>query len=101
MWDAVKTETRGRVQVEIFPENNHFKDGDPDPLDLLVRGRTRIPHSGGQRSGWTSAGGQRAGDAVRFRTHSQVYRRSMATLAITSARSCEAKGVYAFPTRLL
>ena len=38
MWDAVKAETHGRVQVEIFPENNHFKDGDPDPLELLVRG---------------------------------------------------------------
>ncbi len=38
MWDAVKAETHGRVQVEIFPENNHFKDGDPDPLDLLIRG---------------------------------------------------------------
>src|SRR5580692_8473255 len=38
MWDAVKSETGGRVQVEIFPENNHFKDGDPDPLKLLMDG---------------------------------------------------------------
>ena len=38
MWDAVKAETHGRVQVEIFPENNHFKEGDPDPLDLLIHG---------------------------------------------------------------
>ena len=49
MWDAVKAETHGRVQVEIFPENNHFKDGDPDPLKLLLDGQlefSRTPATG-------------------------------------------------------
>ena len=35
---AVQAETGGRVQVQVVAENNHMKDGDPDPLEALIRG---------------------------------------------------------------
>lgn len=38
MWAAVNRETGGRVQTTIVPENNHQKDGDPNPLDMLIHG---------------------------------------------------------------
>ncbi len=38
MWDAVKTETNGRVQVQTFPDNNKIAGGDPAALNMVVSG---------------------------------------------------------------
>ena len=38
MWDAVKTETNGRVQVQTFPDNNKLAGGDPAALNMVVSG---------------------------------------------------------------
>lgn len=97
MWDAVKTETRGRVQVEIFPENNHFKDGDPDPLDLLVHGGLEfLTLAGNGLAGLVPAANVQA-TPFAFRTHSQVYRAIDGDLGDYLREELRAKGVYAFP----
>jgi tripartite ATP-independent transporter DctP family solute receptor len=38
MWEAVRQETNGRVEVTIYPENNKLPGGDPDALKLLLTG---------------------------------------------------------------
>ena len=36
MWAAVQTETRGRVETQVFPQNNSLAGSDPAALKLLV-----------------------------------------------------------------
>ena len=38
MWDAVKSETNSRVQVQTFPDNNKIAGGDPAALNMVVSG---------------------------------------------------------------
>src|SRR4030081_1132716 len=35
MWDAVRSETNGRVEATVLAENNKLQGGDPDALKLL------------------------------------------------------------------
>ena len=97
MWDAVKAETRGRVQVEIFPENNHFKDGDPDPLDLLMRGELDFfALSGNGLAGIVPAANVQA-TPFAFRTQSQVYRAMDGDIGDYLGKELSAKGIYCVP----
>jgi TRAP-type transport system periplasmic protein len=38
MWAAIRSETNGRVEGQVFPENNKIPGSDPAALDLLVKG---------------------------------------------------------------
>src|SRR5229473_2597541 len=38
MWDAVKAETNGRVQVQTFPDNDKLAGGDPAALNMVASG---------------------------------------------------------------
>ena len=38
MWTAIRTETNGRVEGQVFPENNKISGSDPAALKLLVTG---------------------------------------------------------------
>ena len=88
MWEAVKTETQGRVQVEIFPENNHFKDGDPDPLNLLLDGKLEFYTTRRQRPGRARARGQCAGHALRIHATTRRCTRPWTAISeTTSARN--------------
>jgi tripartite ATP-independent transporter DctP family solute receptor len=42
MWDAIKTETNGRVEAEIFAENNKLSGGDPLALKMLIAGEIQF-----------------------------------------------------------
>lgn len=97
MWDAVKAETHGRVQVEIFPENNHFKDGDPDPLNLLIHGDLEfLTMSGNGLAGIVPAANTQA-TPFAFRTESQVYKAMDGDLGRYLGEELNAKGIYAMP----
>src|SRR5439155_21554848 len=38
MWAAIRAETGGRVETEVFAENNHIPGSDPAALQQLVTG---------------------------------------------------------------
>jgi tripartite ATP-independent transporter DctP family solute receptor len=38
MWEAVRTETNGRVETTVYAENNKLPGGDPDALKMLIAG---------------------------------------------------------------
>jgi tripartite ATP-independent transporter DctP family solute receptor len=42
MWDTVRTETGGRVQTRVFPENNHVEGSDPAALKLVLAGEIQF-----------------------------------------------------------
>jgi TRAP-type transport system periplasmic protein len=97
MWDAVKSETGGRVQVEIFPENNHFKDGDPDPLKLLMDGDLEFyTNSGNGLAAIVPAANVQA-TPFAFRTDSQVYKAMDGDIGRYLREELNAKGIYMLP----
>jgi tripartite ATP-independent transporter DctP family solute receptor len=42
MWAAVRTDTRGRVDTQVFPENNKTPGSDPAVLKMLVSGEVQF-----------------------------------------------------------
>ena len=42
MWDTVRTETRGRVDVQVFPQNNNIQGSDPAALKALMAGEIQF-----------------------------------------------------------
>jgi tripartite ATP-independent transporter DctP family solute receptor len=38
MWDAIRVETTGRVEAQVFPQNNNIQGSDPAALKALVAG---------------------------------------------------------------
>jgi tripartite ATP-independent transporter DctP family solute receptor len=97
MWEAVKAETRGRVQVEIFPLNNHFKDGDPNPLDLLIRGELEFYTTSGNGLASIVPAANVQTTPFAFRTQAQVYRAMDGELGDYLRTELSAKGIYAIP----
>jgi TRAP-type transport system periplasmic protein len=97
MWDAVKAETRGRVQVDIFPLNNSFKDGDPDPLDLLVRGALEFYTLAGNGLASLVPAANVQATPYAFRTQAQVYRTIDGELGNYLRQELKAKGVHLLP----
>ena len=97
MWAAVGAETGGRVHVQIFPENNHLKDGDPNPLDLVVRGELEfLTLAGNGLSSLVPAADVQA-TPFAFRNPDQVYRAMDGDLGDYLRDELKTKGVYAVP----
>ena len=42
MWAAIRTETNGRVEAQVFPENNRIPGSDPAALKLLISGEIQF-----------------------------------------------------------
>jgi tripartite ATP-independent transporter DctP family solute receptor len=97
MWDAVKAETHGRVQVEIFPENNHLKDGDPDPLKLLMDGQLEFYTNAGNGLAAIVPAANVQATPFAFRTQAQVYKAMDGDIGSYLREELNAKGVYAVP----
>ncbi len=97
MWAAVAKETRGRVEVAISPENNHMKDGDPDPLQMLLRGEIDFyTNAGNGLSALVPAADVQATPYV-FRDSAQALRTFDGELGDYLREELKAKGVYALP----
>lgn len=97
MWAAVQKESGGRVRVEIVPLNNHQKDGDPNPLDMLIRGELEFFTQAG--NGLTSV--VPAADAqatpFAFRDQAQAFRVIDGGLGDYLREELKAKGIHAVP----
>jgi TRAP-type transport system periplasmic protein len=97
MWAAVGKETRARVEVTITPENNHMKDGDPDPLPMLLRGEIDFyTVAGNGLSGLVPAADVQA-TPYAFRDSAHALRIFDGELGDYLREELKAKGVYALP----
>ncbi len=38
MWEAIRVETRGRLEAQVFPQNNNIRGSDPAALQALIAG---------------------------------------------------------------
>ena len=74
MWSAVETETRGRVRVQTFADNNRTPGGDPAVLKMLVEGQLEFFNLNGGLIGTVVPAVNVQGIPFAFRTQAQVYR---------------------------
>jgi TRAP-type transport system periplasmic protein len=97
MWAVVEKESRGRVQVTITPQNNQMKDGDPDPLPMLMKGEIHFyTLAGNGLSGQVPAADVQATPYV-FRDSAQAFRAFDGELGDYLREECKTKGIYALP----
>lgn len=97
MWAAVGRETGGRVQVSIVPENNHQKDGDPNPLDMLIQGELEFYTLAGNGLAALVPAADVEATPYAFRDSAQAFRAIDGDLGEYLREELKPKGVYAIP----
>jgi tripartite ATP-independent transporter DctP family solute receptor len=97
MWKAVEEETRGRVHVQVFPDNNRTPGSDPAVFKMLVNGELDFFNLNGGIIGTLVPPVNVQGIPFAFRTQPQVYRALDGDLGEYLAQEMRAKGVYAVP----
>jgi tripartite ATP-independent transporter DctP family solute receptor len=97
MWSAVETETRGRLRVQTFADNNRTPGGDPAVLKMLVEGQLEFFNLNGGLIGTVVPAVNVQGIPFAFRTQAQVYRALDGDLGDYLAREMHAKGIHAVP----
>ena len=97
MWAAVNRETRGRVQVSVTPENNHEKDGDPNPLDMLMRGELEFYTLAGNGLASLVPAADVEATPYAFRDSAQALQAIDGDLGDYLREELKPKGIYAMP----
>src|SRR5580700_3657339 len=97
MWDAVKAETKGRVQVQTFPDNNKLAGGDPAALNMLVSGELDFFTLNGGSIGNLVPASNVQGLLFAFRSTAQIFDSLDGKLGDYLRDEMKAKGIYALP----
>src|ERR1700681_2501232 len=97
MWDAVKTETNGRVQVQTFADNNKISGGDPAALNMVASGELDFFTLNGGSIGNLVPASNAQGLLFAFRTSAQVFDSLDGDLGDYLREEMKTKGIYAIP----
>jgi TRAP-type transport system periplasmic protein len=97
LWAAVKEETRGRVQVQTFPENNKIPGGDPAALQMVVNGELDFFTLNGGSIGNLVPASNVQGLLFAFHTPEQVFGALDGDLGDYLREEMKLKGLYAVP----
>ena len=97
MWAAVKAETRGRVNVQTFAENNQLPGGDPAALQMVVSGELDFFTLNGGLIGPVVPAMNVQSIPFAFKTVSQVFAAFDGDLGEHLRTEASTKGLYAVP----
>ena len=97
MWAAVKAETGGRIQVQVFPENDGLPGGDPVALQMLIGGSLDFLTLNGGLIGSVVPAANVQGIPFAFRSLDQVFTAIDGNLGNYLGEEMRAKGIYAVP----
>lgn len=97
MWAAVRTETAGRVEVRVFPENNRFQSGQGNPLDMLVGGELEFYTTSGNGLASLVPPAEVQTTPFAFRTREQVFRAIDGNIGEYLQAELRTKGIHAIP----
>jgi TRAP-type transport system periplasmic protein len=101
MWEAVKAETGGKVEVTVHPQNNNIAGGDPAVLDMLVKGEVEFfTMNGGLIARYVPAMDIQ-GLPFAYTTSEQVHASNDGELGSYLSKECAAKGIHRFQYGLL
>jgi tripartite ATP-independent transporter DctP family solute receptor len=97
MWDAVKIQSGGRVQVQTYADNNQIAGGDPAALNMVVSGELDFFTLNGGSIGNLVPAMNVQGILFAFRTPEQVFDALDNDLGDYLRDEMKAKGLYAVP----
>ena len=97
MWAAVKAETKGRVDVQTFPENDHIPGGDPAALTMIVAGSLDFLTLNGGLIGAVVPAMNVQSIAFAFRDTKQVFTALDGDLGDYLRDEMRMKGIYGVP----
>jgi tripartite ATP-independent transporter DctP family solute receptor len=97
MWAAIRTETRGRVETQVFPENNRIQGSDPVALNMLVAGDIQFFTLMGGILGRVVPAAEVQQVPFAFRSAAHALRTMDGELGTYLRQEIAAKGLFAFP----
>jgi tripartite ATP-independent transporter DctP family solute receptor len=101
LWEQVKQETGGRLEVTVHAQNNNIPGSDPAALDMLQKGELEFFTLMGGILGRLVPVAEIQGLPFAFTSHEQVHRANDGALGEYIGRECAAKGIYRFQFGLL
>jgi tripartite ATP-independent transporter DctP family solute receptor len=97
MWQAVATETNGRVETTVYPENNKLPGGDPDALKMLIAGEIQFFTLMGGIIGTVVPVAEAQQLPFAFKQASEAHKAIDGPLGKYIGEEMAAKGMYLFP----
>jgi tripartite ATP-independent transporter DctP family solute receptor len=101
LWLQVYKESDGRLNVTVYPQNNHLPGSDPAALDMLQSGELEFFTVMGGILGRKVPAAEIQGLPFAFTSHEQVHRVNDGALGEYLGRECAAKGIHRFRYGLL
>src|SRR5687768_13746129 len=101
LWNAVKVETGGELEITVYPQNNNLPGSDPAALDMLRQGELEFFTLMGGIMGRLVPAAEIQGVPFAFSTHQQVHAANDGRLGEYIGRECAAKGIHRFQYGLL
>lgn len=97
MWAAIRTETNGRVEADVFAENNKLPGGDTVALRMLIEGEIQFFTLMGGIIGTVVPVAEAQQLPFAFKSAPEAHRAIDGTLGRYIAEEMAAKGMYLFP----
>ena len=101
LWDKVAKETKGRLVVTVYPQNNGIAGSDPAALEMLRKGELEFyTLLAGILSNVVPAMDIQ-GMPFAFKRSEQIHKAMDGELGVYLRAECKTKGIYLFPHGLL
>jgi len=101
LWLQVYKETEGRLNVTVYPQDNHLEGSDPAALDMLQSGELELFTATGSVLSRKVPAAEIQSLPFAFTSQAQVHRLNDGALGEYLGRECAAKGIYRFRYGLL
>ena len=96
MWAAIRTETRGRVDTQVLPDNNRIQGSDPAALKMLVEGEIQFFTLMGGILGTVVPAAEVQQVPFAFRSAAHAHQAMDGALGGYLRQEIAAKGIHAF-----
>src|SRR5438093_529004 len=97
MWAAIRTETRGRVETQVFAQNNRLAGSDPAALNMLVAGEIQFFTLMGGILGTVVPAAEIQQVPFAFRSAAHAHKAMDGALGGFLREEMAAKGIFGFP----
>jgi tripartite ATP-independent transporter DctP family solute receptor len=97
MWAAIRTETRGRVETQVLPENNHIQGSDPAALEALMAGEIQFFTLMGGILGTVVPAAEAQQMPFLFRSAAHAHQAMDGPLGAYLRQEMASKGIVGFP----
>jgi tripartite ATP-independent transporter DctP family solute receptor len=101
LWDSVRAETGGRLDITVHAQSDGATPGSHDALEMLVRGDLEFYSLNGNAIGKLVPAAEVQGVPYAFATSGDVHRANDGALGAYLSRECAAKGIVRFQRGLM